>query len=64
MSGSAPDDWLPVKPGTDGAPLLALIHELIAVGLYDREFLVRCTNSAQRVNMDEANDEFGMFRAH
>ena len=55
------DEWLPIKPGTDGALLLALIHELIALGLYDREFLVRYTNSGQLVNMDEANDEFGMF---
>ena len=55
------DDWLPIKPGTDGALLLALIHELIALGLYDRDFLVRYTNAGQLVNMDEANDEFGMF---
>ncbi|MBK7791394.1 MAG: molybdopterin oxidoreductase family protein [Betaproteobacteria bacterium] len=55
------DDWLPIKPGTDGALLLALIHEIIALGLYDREFLVRYTNSGQLVNVDEANDEFGMF---
>ena len=55
------DDWLPIKPGTDGALLLALIHELIALGLYDREFLVRYTNAGQLVNMNEANDEFGMF---
>ncbi len=55
------DEWLPIKPGTDGALLLALIHELIALGLYDREFLVRCTNAGQLVNLDEANDEFGMF---
>ncbi len=55
------DDWLPIKPGTDGALLLALIHELIALGLYDREFLVRYTNAGQLVNMNEADDEFGMF---
>ena len=55
------DEWLPIKPGTDGALLLALIHELIALGLYDREFLVRHTNSGQLVNRDGNNDEFGMF---
>ncbi len=55
------DEWVPIKPGTDGALLLALIHEIIARGLYDREFLVRYTNAGQLVNVDEANDEFGMF---
>src|SRR5512134_1507863 len=55
------DEWVPIKPGTDGALLLALIHEIIAHGLYDREFLVRYTNAGQLVNVDAANDEFGMF---
>ena len=55
------DEWVPIRPGTDGALLLALIHEIIALGLYDREFLVRYTNAGQLVNLDAANDEFGMF---
>ncbi len=55
------DEWVPIRPGTDGALLLALIRELIAQGLYDRDFLVRYTNAGQLVNVDEANDEFGMF---
>jgi anaerobic selenocysteine-containing dehydrogenase len=55
------DEWVPIKPGTDGALLLALIHELIARGLYDREFLARYTNAGQLVNEDEASDEFGLM---
>ncbi|NOZ10434.1 MAG: molybdopterin-dependent oxidoreductase [Gammaproteobacteria bacterium] len=55
------DEWVPIKPGTDGALLLALIHEIIAQGLYDRDFLVQYTNAAQLVNQDEASNEFGMF---
>ncbi len=55
------DEWLPIRPGTDGALLLALIHEIIALGLFDREFIVRYTNAGELVNMDQANDEFGMF---
>ncbi|HTT12366.1 MAG TPA: molybdopterin oxidoreductase family protein [Burkholderiaceae bacterium] len=55
------DEWVPIKPGTDGALLLALIHEIIALGLYDREFLVRYTNSGQLVNLDPASSEYGMF---
>ena len=55
------DEWVPIKPGTDGALLLALIHEIIALGLYDREFLARYTNAGQLVNQDAASDEFGMM---
>ena len=55
------DEWVPIKPGTDGALLLALIHELIKQGLYDRDFLTRYTNAGQLVNQDTASDDFGMF---
>ena len=55
------DEWVPIKPGTDGALILALIHEIIKTGLYDREFLIQYSNAAQLVNMDEHSDEFGML---
>ncbi|MDE2145839.1 MAG: molybdopterin oxidoreductase family protein [Burkholderiales bacterium] len=55
------DEWVPIKPGTDGALLLALIREVIAQGLYDRDFLARYTNAGQLVNQDEASDEFGLM---
>jgi hypothetical protein len=55
------DEWVPIKPGTDGALLLALVHELIALGLYDRDFLARYTNAGQLVNQDEASDDFGLM---
>jgi anaerobic selenocysteine-containing dehydrogenase len=55
------DEWVPIKPGTDGALFLALIHQIIHQGLYDRDFLVRYTNSAQLVNQAKASTEFGMF---
>jgi anaerobic selenocysteine-containing dehydrogenase len=55
------DEWVPIKPGTDGALFLALIHEIIKLGLYDRDFLTQYTNAAQLVNLDEASSEFGMF---
>lgn len=55
------DEWVPIKPGTDGALLLALVHELIALGLYDREFLARYTNAGQLVNQAEGHDEFGLM---
>ena len=55
------DEWVPIRPGTDGALLLALIHEVIALGLYDRDFLVRYTNAGHLVNLDEASDQFGLL---
>ncbi len=55
------DEWVPIKPGTDGALLLALIHELLELGLYDREFLVRCTNAGQLVNCDPDADDSGLL---
>jgi anaerobic selenocysteine-containing dehydrogenase len=55
------DEWVPIKPGTDGALLLAITHEIIKQGLYDREFLVDYTNSAELVNLDPASPDHGMF---
>lgn len=33
------DVWLPVRPGTDGALALAILHVVIGEGLYDRDFV-------------------------
>ena len=55
------DEWVPIKPGTDGALLLALVNEVIRQGLYDRDFLVNYSNAAELVNLDEASSEEGMF---
>ncbi|MDA8229803.1 MAG: molybdopterin oxidoreductase family protein [Magnetospirillum sp.] len=55
------DEWVPIRPGTDGALLLALIREIVEMGLFDREFLIRFTNAAELVNMDPASDEFGLL---
>ena len=55
------DEWVPIKTGTDGALLLALIHELIKQGLYDRDFVVQYTNAAELVNIDSESSEDGMF---
>ena len=34
-------EWLPVRPGTDTALMLALVHTLVSEGLHDREFIAR-----------------------
>ena len=55
------DEWVPIKPGTDGALFLSIINEIIKQGLYDRDFLINNTNSAELVNMDSNSTEEGMF---
>ena len=55
------DEWIPIRPGTDGALLLALCHELVREGLYDHEFLAQYSNAGYLVNLDEANEDFGLI---
>ncbi len=55
------DEWVPIKPGTDGALFLALIHEIIKLGLFDRDFLTQYTNAAELVVDDPSRDDHGMF---
>jgi len=55
------DEWVPVRPGTDGALLLAWVREVIHQGLYDRDFLVRYTNAAELVGVDAGSAEEGLF---
>ncbi|QWD91254.1 molybdopterin oxidoreductase family protein [Polynucleobacter sp. MWH-Braz-FAM2G] len=54
------DEWIPIKPGTDGALFMALMHELIRQEKYDAPFLKRFSNSAQLVCMDSGLEE-GLF---
>ncbi len=55
------DEWIPIKPGTDGALFLALTNEIIRQGLYDRDYLVQYSNAAELVNMNQNSSEYGMF---
>src|SRR5690349_17522280 len=41
--------WIPIRPNTDTALLLALTHTLIAAGLHDEAFLARYTVGFERV---------------
>jgi len=56
------DEWVPIKPGTDGALILALNHELIKQGLFDRDFLTRYSNAAELVVDDPKRDDHGLFK--
>jgi anaerobic selenocysteine-containing dehydrogenase len=54
------DEWIPIKPGTDGALLMALLHELITNELVDHVFLKRFTNAPQLVELDDCARQ-GLF---
>ncbi|HQX61285.1 MAG TPA: molybdopterin-dependent oxidoreductase, partial [Burkholderiaceae bacterium] len=54
------DEWIPIKPGTDGALFMALLHELIRTDNIDHAFLKRFTNAPQLVVLDEGERE-GLF---
>ncbi len=55
------DEWVPIKPGTDGALLLAINHEIIKEGLYDREYLIQYSNAAELVIDDQSRNDHGLF---
>ena len=46
------DEWLPVKPGTDLAVLLAITNLILQEGLYDEEYLRKYTNAPMLVFED------------
>ena len=55
------DQWLGIRPGTDGLFVLALVHELLKADQVDLEYLARYTNATWLVRQapGEAND--GLF---
>ncbi|QCP48649.1 formate dehydrogenase [Trinickia violacea] len=55
------DEWVPIRPGTDGALFMALIRELIETESYDREFVTRYTNAAELLDMNAERNTFGLF---
>src|SRR6187549_3868086 len=54
------DEWIPIRPGTDGALFMALLHVLLRDDLVDREFLKRHTNAPQLVVLDPASERDGL----
>ncbi len=52
-SGAKADEWVPIRPGTDGAFILAMINVLLnELGICDREFLARRSNGPYLVKAD------------
>ena len=55
------DEWVPIKPGTDGAFIMAMLRIILEEDIYDKEFLVEYTNSGQLVIQDESSSDHGMM---
>src|SRR5262249_4707569 len=54
------DEWLPVRPGTDGLLVMALIHELLRAGKVDVDYLQRWTNAGWLIIDDPGSAEHGL----
>ncbi len=48
--------WLPLRPGTDGALALGLLHVIIRDGLYDQSFIQQCC-----VGFEELSEQVSDF---
>ncbi len=55
------DEWVGIRPGTDGLFVLALVHELLRTDRIDLDFLARYTNAAWLVIRDPGGSEDGLF---
>ena len=55
------DEWIGIRPGTDGVFVLALIHELLRTDRIDLEFLVKYTNAHWLVVQAPGTAEHGLF---
>ncbi|NNK38971.1 MAG: molybdopterin-dependent oxidoreductase, partial [Xanthomonadales bacterium] len=55
------DEWIGIRPGTDGLFLMSLIHELLVAQKVDLDFLVRYTNAPWLVRAEPGHPEDGLF---
>lgn len=55
------DEWIAIRPGTDGLFILSIVHELLRAGKIDADFLARYTNSAWLVIQDKGAADDGLF---
>jgi anaerobic selenocysteine-containing dehydrogenase len=55
------DEWVPVRPGTDGLLALAMVHVLLSRDLVDWDFLVRYTNAPWLVVQAPGEKGDGLF---
>ena len=55
------DEWIGIRPGTDGLFVLAIIHELLKAGRVDLDYLVRYTNAHVLVILEPGASDDGLF---
>ena len=55
------DEWIAIRPGTDGALFMALMHELLRRERFDHDFVARYTNAAQLVRVQPGHPQDGML---
>jgi anaerobic selenocysteine-containing dehydrogenase len=55
------DEWIGIRPGTDGLLVLSLIHELLRADKIDLDYLARYTNAAWLVVRAPGAAEDGLF---
>jgi len=55
------DEWVGIRPGTDGLFILALVHELLKAGKIDADYLARYTNAAWLVIDAPGSADDGLF---
>jgi anaerobic selenocysteine-containing dehydrogenase len=59
--GAVADEWIGIRPGTDGLFAFALIHELLRADRIDLDYLVRYTNAHWLVLHDPGAAHEGLF---
>jgi sulfite dehydrogenase (quinone) subunit SoeA len=55
------DEWVGVRPGTDGLFVLALVHEVLRLDRVDLDFLARYTNACWLVVQNPGGADDGLF---
>jgi anaerobic selenocysteine-containing dehydrogenase len=59
--GAVADEWIGIRPGTDGLFAFALIHELLRADRIDLDYLVRYTNAHGLVRVAPGSADDGLF---
>jgi sulfite dehydrogenase (quinone) subunit SoeA len=55
------DEWVPIRPGTDGLLVLALVHEILRAGKVDANYLASYTNAPWLVIDAPGTADDGLF---